>query len=368
MVELRVLMLGEWGYGGIQCHVRCLLSILKEIAAESESDVNGFRVYCIGEDEPYKGKSNGHDVRKFFQIMRVVKRFRPDVIHIQKFSVMMCIYLKLFTRIPRIFSLHTRVSSKASLKERILHWLLGPCYYLPVSERTWQRFKLLYPNVRGEVFFNPIRIGIGKDKVVHHIRGHYTIGLIGRFADVKDWRSFVDVCKKITSMGGRNNTDKNRGNLARVANIAQIKCWGIGVTEKEALAKFGDSAQSVEWKGVQPNGREWIGKMDVFVLTSKHEEMPTVVLEAFAERTAICGFIPEGGMSEILEFSSGPLREVFIKERNTSRLAEIVMLLLKDEEKRKSVIDDGWQILVNHFDAEKNCRGQLMEIYRRIAR
>ena len=106
--------------------------------------------------------------------------------------------------------------------------------------------------------------------------------------------------------------------------------------------------------------------MDGFVLTSKHEEMPTVVLEAFAERTAICGFIPEGGMSEILSFSTGPLKEVFIKNRDTSRLAEIVMSLLKDEAKRNAVIEDGWQILTNHFDAEKNCRTQLMDVYRRM--
>ena len=178
----------------------------------------------------------------------------------------------------------------------------------------------------------------------------------------------MDVCNKIIGMVGRSDPDKGWSDLSSIANEAKVRCIGVGVSDAEAIAKFGDAARAIEWKGVQPNGREWIGKMDVFVLASRHEEMPTVVLEAFAERTAICGFIPEGGMSEILEFSNGPLHEVFIKERDTSRLAKIVMSLLHDEAKRKAVIEDGWQILINNFDAEKSCKGQLMDIYRRVAR
>ena len=174
------------------------------------------------------------------------------------------------------------------------------------------------------------------------------IGMVGRSADVKDWPAF------------------NQTAESAARRTPSVSFWGVGVSQSEAEAKFGDAAKVVDWQGPQPNGREWIRKMDVFVLTSKHEEMPTVVLEAFAERTAICGFIPVGGMGEILEYSQGPLKDVFIQERDTERLAEIVISLLKDEAKRKAVIEDGWQILVNHFDAEKTCKGQLMDIYRRL--
>ncbi len=176
----------------------------------------------------------------------------------------------------------------------------------------------------------------------------------------------MGIRSNIIGMVARGDPAKGWAELANIACLLSLKCLGVGVTEEEALAKFGESAKAIDWQGHQPNGRDWIGKMDVFVLTSKHEEMPTVVLEAFAERTAICGFIPDGGLSEILSFSTGPLKEVFIKERDTSCLAEIVMSLLKDEVKRNAVIEDGWQILVNHFDAENNCKGQLMDVYRRV--
>ena len=103
-------------------------------------------------------------------------------------------------------------------------------------------------------------------------------------------------------------------------------------------------------------------------MTSKHEELPTTLLECFAMKTAVCGFIPVGGVCDILALSYGPLKEVFIKERDTAHLARIVMELLRDDVKRMSVVEDGWQIVAAHFNAKKNCHGQLLEIYSRVGR
>ena len=197
--------------------------------------------------------------------------------------------------------------------------------------------------------------------------------MLGRFADQKDWHSFVEMCNKIIGMIGRKAEVKDWPAFSEVcADIGRkfvpVEFWGVGVSSDEAHAEFGTAADCVQWKGLQPNGREWIRKIDVFVLTSKHEQLPTVVLECFAEKTAICGFIPEGGMAEILAFSSGPLKDVFITERNTSRLAEIAVGLLHDEKKRNAVVEDGWRILNDHFAAEKLVPGQLMDIYRRFVK
>ena len=344
---MKVLMLGEWGHGGIQSHVRCLLKVLKSIQADSRD----FSVYCIGEDESYVGAKNGHDIRKFFQIRKVMKNFKPDVVHIQKFSFMMCVYLKFFTRCPRIFSIHTPSRGKENFKTKIQHWLLSPCYYLPVSIQTWKGFCLYHPNARGEVFYNPLNINLRvRDLKSNCITRSPIVGLVGRYAEEKDWLSFAKVTSIISQQ------------------MDSVEFWGIGVTKEEARVKLGELASHIDWKGFQKNGREWIGMMDIFILTSIREELPTVVLEAFAERTAICGFIPEGGMEEILSHSTGPLKEVFIKERNISRLVEIVQELIHNESKRCAVIEDGWQIVTKFFDADKNCRSDLIDIYRRVVK
>ena len=197
--------------------------------------------------------------------------------------------------------------------------------------------------------------------------------MLGRFADQKDWHSFVAMCKKVIGTVGRRAEVKDWPAYVKLSSnvskdVPPFEFWGVGVSAEEAKAEFGTDADCIQWKGLQPNGREWISKMDLFVMTSKHEQLPTVVLECFAERTPICGFIPDGGMHEILSFSSGPLKEAFIKDRDISRLAEIVVDLMTDETKRKAVVEDGWRILKEHFAAEKLVPGKLMEIYRRFAR
>lgn len=168
--------------------------------------------------------------------------------------------------------------------------------------------------------------------------------MVGRCDPAKGWQAYAQIA----------------------ASIKEVEAWGVGVNKDEALEKFGSAAEVVDWKGKQPNGREWIRKMDLFLLTSKHEEMPTVVLECFAEKTPICGFIPEGGMSEILSYSNGALKEIFIEERSCEKLVEIVKRLLDEEDLRRRVIEDGWQILTNHFDAEELVRTGLIPIYRNL--
>lgn len=344
---MRVLFISDRGKGGIKNHVQCLRRCLPK----------GVEHYTIGEDEPFAG-SSGHSFAEWKQIRRVVKTFQPDVIHLHTLPLLMCLYLKLFVRKPRFVSLHTPGDRKPPLKERILHWLVKPAYYLPVSSVTWQGFQKWYKGVKGEVFFNPIEIpkaqltvsglqlavGAAQNPKPKTQNSNLIAGLIGRWADQKDWSSFA----KVTSLVAQ--------------KLPSVSFWGVGVSQEEAEEHLENLSRHIEWKGFQSNGREWIGKMDVFVLTSKHEELPTVVLEAFLMKTAICGYIPRGGMTDILAFSNGALKEVFIEDRDPEKLATIVQRLLEDAPLRQRVIEDGWQIVTKHFDARKNCK-KLVEIY-----
>lgn len=308
--NMRILFISDRGDGGIKRHVQCLRSCLPQ---EVEH-------YTIGEDEPFAGKS-GHDVKEFAQICCVIRKFKPDIVHFHTPNFLMALGARVLG-CKLVCSWHTPTNRKMGLGARAFFWLLGKdCYFLPVSSATWEGLKKWLPYAKGEVFYNPMRVDsrngsrTGKKRV---------IGMVGRNADQKDWPSFH-----------------------KVADRVGVEAWNLG--EKEFCS----------------NAREKIGQMTVFVMTSKHEQLPTTMLECFLMKTAICGFIPEGGTSDVLQYSNGALKEVFIKERSCEKLAAIVKRLLTDEELRNRVVEDGWQILTNHFDAEKNCRGQLMEIYRR---
>ena len=340
---MRILYISDRGKGGIKNHVRCLLECLK--------GVEGIETYCIGEDEPFAGKS-GHDFAEWKQIRRVIKTFKPDLIHFHTIPFFMGLYVKGFVNKPVFVSVHTKFSIRTSLKECVLRWFVKGAFYLPVSKTVVDELKKYLKSDEYEVFYNPVKIS-KEDKGVQSnskSTNPLIIGLVGRNAEIKDWPSFLEVAHTLNKKG------------------CDVEFWGVGIEPQEAVMAFGEKANLVKWKGFQLNGREWISKMDIFVLTSQSEQMPTVVLEAFAEKTAICGFIPDGGMREILEYSNGSLREVFIKERNIDKLSQIVAMLILSKQKRASVVEDGWQIVTNHFDAVKNCRGQLLEIYRRFAK
>ena len=325
---MKVLLISDRRDGGILRHVRCLRACLPE-------DVTTYEI-GHGGDEEFSGRS-GHDMREWMQIRRVIKTFRPDIVHFHIPALLMVLYVRLFTRLPIVRSWHTSTTGKMGLKHWSIIRLFGKrCYYLPVSETTWAGLKRWAPRIKGEVFFNPIRIEIRNTSALSDSRnarkaGTLVVGMVGRNADPKDWPSFHKVEALV----------KAKMPEVEFVNGGEVKSC---------------------------DGRKEIAQMDVFVMTSRHEELPTTLLECFSLETAACGFVPIGGVADILQYSTGPLKGVFIKERDTSRLAEIVMSLLKDGAKRKAVIEDGWQILVNNFDAEKNCKGQLMDIYRRIVK
>ena len=318
---MKILYISDRRNGGIKNHVKCLVQCLKGI--------DGVDTYCIGEDETFAGKS-GHDWREWVQIRRAVKTFKPDVIHLHTLPLLMCLYIKLFVRVPCFVSLHTPWDRQVSLKDRILHWLIKPAYYLPVSSATWEGFKKSFNGAKGEVFFNSIIIR--EECVIEHNAREFksmrpVVGAVGRNADQKDWPSFHRVVDAVRAVRD------------------EIDVWNLGE------------------EGFCQNANERIKDMDVFLMTSKHEQLPTTVLECFIGRTAICGFIPRGGMADILSFSNGALKSVFIAERDCKRLAEIVEQLLKDGDLRQRVVEDGRQILEQHFDAMKSCRINLMNIY-----
>ena len=322
---MRVLYISDRQDGGILRHVKCLRECLP-------AEIETYEIGCGG-DEEFAGR-NGHDMREFWQIRRVIKAFKPDVVHFHIPVFLMIVYVRFFTDIPVVRSWHTPTSNKEGLKRKFIRWVFGGrCYYLPVSKSTWAGLRRWAPNIKGEVFLNPINLECyHSDVVSHEFKGKRPIvGMVGRNADQKDWPSFH-----------------------KVESIVKAKMPNVD------FVNGGENAPC--------NGLEEIKNMDVFVMTSKHEELPTTLLECFAMKTAVCGFIPVGGVCDILALSYGPLKEVFIKERDTAHLARIVMELLRDDVKRMSVVEDGWQIVAAHFNAKKNCHGQLLEIYSRVGR
>ena len=148
---MKVLYISDRRGGGIVSHVKCLTDCLP-LGVESY-------VIGVGGDEEFAGKS-GHSIREWFQIRRVIKTFKPDVVHFNTIPLFMALYVKLFWRGGVVCSIHTPSNPRPRFSRRLVNWAVQPCYWLPVSDANWKRFKAYHPGVQGEVFYNPVRIGI----------------------------------------------------------------------------------------------------------------------------------------------------------------------------------------------------------------
>lgn len=316
--KLRVLYVSDRLQGGIKAHVRCLRATLPE-------DVEA---HVIGEDEPFAGKS-GHDWKEWRQIRRVVRVFRPDVIHFHTCPLLMVLWVS-FSGIPCVVSLHVLLGIRPNLIDRLVIWLLSPRLFLPVSGAVWAYFRRWYPKARGQVFFNPLDILSLPQKRLSRNRRGLVVGMVGRAVAAKDWPSF----HKVEAIVRRMRPD--------------VEFWNLGEVSP------------------CPNACVRIGQMDLFLMTSAFEGMPTTLLEAFGMRTAVCGFLPIGGMVELLSFSRGPVREAFLEERDCNKLAGLVVALLDSSERRTAIVEDGAYILAQHFDARKTVPEQLVPLYRSI--
>ncbi len=319
---MRVLYISDRQDGGILQHVRCLRASLP-------SEVESYEIGHGGTEE-FVGR-NGHDIREWIQIRRVMRDFKPDIVHFHIPALMMVLYVRFFTKAKIVRSWHTPTTGGEGFRRRIVRWLFGSkCYYLPVSGSTWDGLRRWAPRIKGEVLFNPIRVD---GRSCPNLPSGWkatgpVVGMVGRNAEQKDWPSFHEVERLVKE------------------SMPEV-----------AFLNGGEKGPC--------DGRKTILGLDLFVMTSKHEELPTTMLECFLLGTPICGFIPEGGVSDILNFSSGAVRDAFIDDRNCDKLAELVLELLSDGERRRRMVKDGWQILVNHFSADRLVKDQLMATYRK---
>ena len=321
------------------------------------------------------GGRNGHDVRVFPRFIRLLREFKPDVVHAHSVALLPYAAMRLFPKIALVQSVHGPSVSGAewAARRKSIAWKIKsilsrileckPDYYLPVSQATWDEFKIVHPDAKGEVFFNALNLDAlpvarrsrgdrptdcGDQRAVDG--GRKIVGMVGRMADVKDWPSFAKIARLL----------KER--------MTDVEVWGVGASEEWARENVGEDAQYVKWFGSRQDAQELISQMDVFVMTSKYEQLSTTLLEAFAMHVPVAGFLPEGGTSEVLALAQGCEAALMNKERDCAKAADAVIRILSDDALYADMVREGDRIVHEYFDMKKLCATQLADVYKRLMR
>ncbi len=354
--------------GGLERHVQCLVQSLPQ-EVESLICITGYdgptsdTMREAGLNVVTLGCSCGHDLLLLPRFHKILRDFRPDIIHGHSSAFLVLMYLRYFSNLPLIQSLHVPADKKTFRGILWRTFTKKPDFYLPVSAETWKGYKQICPNLKGEVLFNPLLLNTLPQKDSSYIRQQLgladevpIVGAVGRFAPKKNWTSFLNISYKLLSQNAKLHIIA----VGDGPNKDEIYSKWLKMTyDKEVIA------QRLHWLGNRQDARQLIGGMDVFLLLSRHEEMPTVLLEAFGMKTPVVGFLPRGGTKEVLALSE---REsaLLIKERHIDAVVKNIQIILDDKWRAQSMVEEGQKILGTYFDSEKICRNQLLPIYKKV--
>jgi glycosyltransferase involved in cell wall biosynthesis len=275
------------------------------------------------------------------QILRRVREFRPDVIHIfgLKTNVLWrpilysLGYRHLIGHIAGLTNIGENPSWLRLKADLWTHWFLST--YLSNSENVKRRL-LTYgfsPSI-----LRVIHNGVELPNIYTHPSNQIPIILsVGNLRPVKGHRYLLDALKIMRDQ-----------NLSFESHIVGI---GPEMPELKAMVKRLDLTKHVHFLGQLKNEEllRRMGDCDVFALLSLSEGISGAAMEAMAQGVPIVA-TEVGGMSELIENG----REGFlVPPRNASQAAEHLTTLVKDPALRKELGDNARTKIERTFNISK---------------
>lgn len=252
---------------------------------------------------------------------RLIKSFRPDVVHAHM------VHANIFTRLNRALCpvpklICTAHSSNEGGKARMLAYRLTnrlSDINTNVSQEATQAMinKGAFTKSNVVTVYNGINLNKFKNDPKSIRREQNTLNLIavGRFTDAKDYPNLINAFAILKS---RNNSN--------------IKLTIVGDGELtpqiESLIKELNLDKDITLLGRRSDVAELLSQADIFILASKHEGLPTVVIEAMACECYVVA-TDSGGVAEVMG-NTGKLVPIQNSQALADALQNAIALSSKD--------------------------------------
>jgi len=279
-----------------------------------------------------------NEIRAFFEILSLLKKERPDIIHINssKGTVLASLAGRL-TKTKIIYTVHGSVfvAHSSWLIKKIYLWIEKTFSYfkdkiITVSEfdrQLWLRHKVAPPlkliTIHNGIDFSRINFLTPKKarkKILSFIKhqqisNFWLIGTIAHLYPEKGLKYFIKAANEIKKLN--------------IKNIIFI-IIGEGMERKnlEVLIKKYELENIFFLLGEIKKAYKYLKAFDIFVLPSIKEGMPYVLLEAMSANLAIISS-KVGGIPEMIEDKENGL---LVESGNPKELAKKIVYLLKNPE------------------------------------
>ena len=294
--------------------------------------------------KPIKPKK---DLRVFFELKAVVKRFKPDIIHLHSSKAGVLGRLVAFPHCKRVvYTVHGFDSIR--LKYRV---------FLPL-EKILQQFC-------GAI----VGVSDYDNKNLHSEKIKKNVSTVYNGIDEKSVQlapSFpVKTEKKIVMTIARISPQKKIQMFLDVAeHLPEYQfVWFGGSPEHSAdeLPQVYKIPENVVLLGDVPNASSYIHFCDLFVLFSNFEGLPMTIIEAMSQKKAIVAS-NVGGIYELVDDSNGCLIE-----NDVDSACNAIRKILEEAGLRKSMEEKSYEKFENNFTLEKMWAGY-KEIYRNLCK
>ena len=338
--------------GGLQARgvevAVCTVAAHGELAEALEA--RGIRVFALG-------CASGHDWRLIGRFWKVMREFRPDVVHVHMSAMWPQTVLHFaFGRVPRVQTLH--IVSGAPLTFRMM--LREPKRLFP----WWVRAKLQGKTDRfifvsqglmedsgpfcpAEVIYNPMDFELppmGKESLRTIIGVPEKTPLIGtacRIAREKTPAAFTRVMCAVL---------RERADVHAVVMGAGLPYLEEAMRGIVAASGVGERFHLLGYRADAPY---LSGELDCFVMTSVTEGMPTALLEAVRAKVPIAFMEGGGGLRDLarLNAAEGPLA-VVAPQGDEAALAQGVLELLARPEEAKARAERAYEAARKRYSIE----------------
>ena len=301
------------------------------------------------------GVSNGHDFSIFPAFRKVMKSFNPDIVHVHVVALFEKMMLSMLYRSKKYV-----------------------CTVHGISDAVWhETFRMKIDKWLNDIF--PIKYG-ATCFISNGVRNHYSTGgePEGAFT-VYNPMVFPDViCRnhRLHKLIGVDKCTPIIGTSCRLANVkapllfVEVMCNVLKQHPKVHAVVVGDGddvirhqlwdvvcseglCERIHFLGYRRDAPVLVSDFDCFVMTSISEGLPTVILEAMANKVPFAMMEGKGGLKDIamLNQTEGPIG-VVVKRDDAEGLAKGVLKILNDREFANSLVENAFVVGKKHFDIQ----------------
>ena len=298
-----------------------------------------------------------HDPRQFFQLKKIFKQQKPDILHIHLWNPGACRYAFMAAarqKIKIIATEHDPFPLKGIKKTLKKIFLKKTAHTIAISHNTGEQMLKLYPEIKNHmsVIHNGIDLGIFENELRHFSNQQKKDGSVLRknlFKAQND--DFVIIT--IAALHPRKGLKYLIAAMRKIVDEkpkTKLMIAGDGPQKKylRKIAKKLNLSNKIRFLGNQKNIAAILKSADLFVLPSIKEAFGLVLLEAMAAEIPIVASAA-GGIPEIIEDNKNGL---LVEPGNSDTLAEKIILLMKNAHLQKKLVANGLN-MVKQFDIKK---------------